>query len=338
MIGAIIGDIVGSPYESGWMKRDDFELFRKNSMFTDDTVLTVAVADAILSGAEYEDKIREYANQHRGRGFGKRFKQWLGFNVMNDSFGNGSAMRVSPIGFAFDREDEVLEEAEKSAVCSHNHPEAIKGAKAVALSVYMAKNGYLKEEIRSRITDQFGYDLNRTVDEIRPDYSFDSTCKGSVGEAIVAFLDSKDYEDAIRKAVSLGGDADTLACMAGGIAQAYYKEIPEYILVEAWKRIPFTFRDIIGKFHENYKFEYRKSKFLERRTNENGQIETTYMTKTGEVVTQVHKTMPKEEANKGVTITGLNYLNMGKQFAELKKKRQEEAEKKDRSENQDSDE
>jgi len=256
MIGAIIGDIIGSPYESGWMKREDFELFRKNSMFTDDTVLTVAVADAILSGAEYEDKIREYANQHRGRGFGKRFKQWLGFNVMNDSFGNGSAMRVSPIGFAFDKEDKVLEEAEKSAVCSHNHPEAIKGAKAIALSVYMAKNGYTKEEIRSRIIDQFGYDLNRTVDEIRPDYSFDSTCKGSVGEAIVAFLDSKDYEDAVRKAVSLGGDADTLACMAGGIAEAYYKETPKYILVEAWKRIPSTFRDIIGKFHEAYNIKY----------------------------------------------------------------------------------
>ncbi|TYB33568.1 MAG: ADP-ribosylglycohydrolase family protein [Flexistipes sinusarabici] len=256
MIGAIIGDIVGSPYESGWMNKENFELFRKNSVFTDDTVLTVAVADAILSGVEYEDKIREYANQYRGRRFGKRFKKWLEFQVKNDSFGNGSAMRVSPIGFAFKREDKVLEEAEKSAACSHNHPEAIKGAKAIALSVYMAKNGYSKEEIRSRITDQFGYDINRNVDEIRPDYFFDSTCKGSVGEAIVAFLDSKDYEDAIRKAVSLGGDADTLACMAGGIAQAYYKKIPEYILDEAWERISSTFCDIIEKFHEAYKIGY----------------------------------------------------------------------------------
>jgi len=256
MFGAIIGDIIGSPYESGWMKHEDFEIFRRNSMFTDDTVLIVAIADAILNGADYEKKIREYANQYRGRGFGKRFKKWLAFNVMNDSFGNGSAMRVSPVGFAFEDEEKVLKEAEKSAVCSHNHPDAVNGAQAIALSVFMAKNGESKDSIKHEIQKRFGYDLNRTVNEIRPDYSFDSTCKGSVGEAIVAFLDSENYEDAIRKAVSLGGDADTLACMAGGLAQAYYRKVPERILEEAKKKIPHAFLEIIDTFNKTYFVEY----------------------------------------------------------------------------------
>jgi ADP-ribosylglycohydrolase len=161
-------------------------------------------------------------------------------------------MRVSPVGFAFSTLDEVLYQAERSAAVTHNHPEGIKGAQAIASAIFLARTGYDKSAIRDHVEENFEYDLRRTLDEIRPDYSFDVTCQGSVPESIIAFLESSDYEDAVRKAVSLGGDSDTLACMAGGIAQAYYKQVPEYIIKEVRRILDTKLLNIIDSFNERY--------------------------------------------------------------------------------------
>jgi len=161
-------------------------------------------------------------------------------------------MRVSPVGFAFATVEEVLHEAERTAIVSHNHPEGIKGAQATALAIFMARKGLDKETIRTEIKRRFRYDLERTVDDIRPSYRFDVSCQGTVPEAIIAFLDSHDYEDAIRKAISLGGDSDTLACITGAIAQAYYKEIPPLIVQEVHRRLPEEFLQVIHRFHARY--------------------------------------------------------------------------------------
>lgn len=239
MIGAIAGDIIGSVYENLHTKRKDFELFTRFSTFTDDSVLTVAVADAILTDRDYGRAIKSYARRYPLRGYGPRFLQWMVMpgNKPYNSFGNGSAMRVSPVAHAFDLEQEVLEEAGRTAACTHNHPEGIKGAQATALAVFRARIGQDKETIRKAIQDHCGYDLSRTIDAIRPGYRPDVTCQGSVPEAIIAFLDSASFEDAVRNAVSLGGDADTQACIAGAIAEAYYKTIPMPILEEVHKRL-----------------------------------------------------------------------------------------------------
>lgn len=232
MLGAIAGDIIGSVHEHFRTKRKDFKLFTPVSTYTDDTVLTVAVADAILSEADYGPRIKSYARRHPLRGYGPRFLLWMATprTTPYNSFGNGSAMRVSPVAHAFSSEDDVLEHARRAAECTHNHPEGIKGAQATALAIFLARRGAGKESIRREIHDRFGYDLSRTVESIRPDYAFDMTCQGSVPESIIAFLDSESFEDAIRNAVSLGGDADTQACIAGAIAEAHYKEIPSEIL------------------------------------------------------------------------------------------------------------
>ncbi len=239
MLGAIAGDIAGSIYENRPTKSKDIQLFGCLSTFTDDTVLTVAVADAILGDRDYARAIKSYARRHPRRGYGGGFRAWMaksGYEPYN-SFGNGSAMRVSPVGFAFGSEAEVLQEARRSAECTHDHPEGIKGAQTTALAVYLARTGADKEAIRRRIHAEFGYDLSRTIDQIRPGYSFNGTCQGSVPQAIVAFLDSTSYEDALRNAISLGGDSDTQACIAGGIAEAYYQDIPRDILRQVKKRL-----------------------------------------------------------------------------------------------------
>lgn len=235
MIGAIAGDIIGSVYEHHQIKTKDFPLFHPLCRFTDDTVLTVAIADAILSGRPYLESVREIGRRYPGAGYGESFIQWLHSDDPRPyrSWGNGSAMRVSPVGFAFPSEDEVLRQAKMTAAISHNHPEGIKGAQATALAVFLARTGIGKEQIRSRIAKKFGYDMNRTVDDIRPAYSFDVSCQGTVPEAIIAFLDSDSYEDAVRNAISLGGDSDTLACITGGIAEAFYCGIPEDIQEKA---------------------------------------------------------------------------------------------------------
>ncbi len=231
MIGAIAGDIIGSVYEHHQIKTKDFPLFDSRCRFTDDTVLTVAIADAILSSQPYIEAVREIGRRHSGAGYGGAFIRWLHSDDPKpyNSWGNGSAMRVSPVGFAFSSEDEVLRHAMLTAEISHNHSEGIKGAQATALAVFLARTGTGKEQIRSRIAENFGYDMERTVDDIRPGYSFDVSCQGTVPEAIIAFLDSNSYEDALRNAISLGGDSDTLACITGGIAEAFYGDIPKYI-------------------------------------------------------------------------------------------------------------
>jgi len=231
MIGAIAGDIIGSVYEHRQIKTKDFVLFDPHCCFTDDTVLTVAIAGAILSGEPYVDSVRRIGRKHPGAGYGGSFIHWLHSpdSEPYNSWGNGSAMRVIPVGFAFTTEDEVLEQAKASAEITHNHPEGVKGAQAAALAVFLAMTGNDKESIRSRIASRFDYDLERTVEGIRPTYSFDISCQGTVPEAIIAFLDSTSYEDAVRNAISLGGDSDTLACITGGIAEAFYGGVPQDI-------------------------------------------------------------------------------------------------------------
>lgn len=256
MIGAIAGDMIGSPYEGYPIKHKEFDLVI--SGFTDDTVLTVAVADAILNNADFADSIKSYAQKYHNLPYGGSFRRWMWSRESEpyNSFGNGSAMRVSPVGFAFDTEEEVLEVAKRSAEVTHNHPEGIKGAQATALSIYYARQGAEKETIRKDITSRFGYDLDRTVDEIRPTYTFDVTCQGSVPESIIAFLDSGSYEDAVRNAISLGGDADTMACIAGGIAQAYYKEIPDYIVSPVREKLTGDLMEIVAQFNDKFRCEY----------------------------------------------------------------------------------
>jgi len=254
MLGAIAGDIIGSVYEGRPMKTKNFPLFSDWSTFTDDTVLTVAVADAILTDLEYGVAIKSYGRRYPHAGYGGSFYKWL---LMEDSrpynsWGNGSAMRVSPVGFAFGSIDSVLKEAEKSAEVTHNHPEGIKGAQAVALAVALAKTGRSREVIRQEITTRFEYNLDRRMEEIRPGYRFDISCQGSVPESIIAFLESVDVEDAIRNAISLGGDSDTMACIAGGIAQAYYGKIPEELEIEVRRRLPEDLLAVVDAFQERY--------------------------------------------------------------------------------------
>lgn len=243
MIGGIAGDVIGSVYERLPVRTTDFPLFPWRARFTDDTVLTVATADAILEGGSYGDAYRNWGRRYPAAGYGPGFKEWLRHDNPGSprSMGNGSAMRVSPVGLAFDSEDEVLREAERSAIVSHDHPEGIKGAQAVALAVYLARIGAAKGDIGREITGRFGYDLDRTIAQIRPTYRigvrFDMSCEGSVPEAILAFLDSDSYEDAVRLAVSLAGDSDTQACIAGAIAEAYYASVPSEIIREVRSRL-----------------------------------------------------------------------------------------------------
>ncbi len=254
MLGAIAGDIIGSVYEARPIKFTEFPLFNPYSTFTDDTVLTVAVAYSILEKWDYAKAFKVFGQRYPDAGYGASFYHWL-FSPDSSpyySWGNGSAMRVSPVGFAFDSVDGVLREAERSAAVTHNHPEGIKGAQATALAVFFARKGESKEYIRQEIVRRFAYNLDRTLEEIRPGYRFDVSCQGSVPESIIAFLESKDFEDAVRKAVSLGGDSDTMACIAGGIAQAFYKEIPADIVANVRKRLPDEFLLVVDRFNERF--------------------------------------------------------------------------------------
>lgn len=232
MIGAIAGDIIGSVYEHHRIKTKDFPLFHPQCCFTDDSVLTVAVAKAILDDRNYLRAVWEIGRKYPNAGYGESFIRWLHSTEPRpyNSWGNGSAMRVSPIGFAFNTSDTVLQEAKRTAEISHNHPEGVKGAQATALAVFLARSTHDKTLIKREVVDQFGYDLNRTVEDIRASYGFDISCQGTVPEAIIAFLDSNSYEDAVRNAISLGGDSDTLACITGGIAEAFYGPVAPSIL------------------------------------------------------------------------------------------------------------
>ncbi len=250
MLGAIIGDVIGSRFEWDNVKSKQFDLFNPRCRFTDDSVLTIAVADAILNSKSYQDAILEYGKRYPGVGYGGRFKEWLRMDDPQpyNSWGNGSAMRVSPVGWAFNTEAEVMNAARLSAIVTHNHPEGVKGAQAVAMCIFLARNGKSKQEIKEYVELVFEYNLNERLDDIRFVYKFDVSCQGSVPESIIAFLESTDFEDAIRNAISIGGDSDTIACIAGAIAEAFYKDIPENIILETKKRLPSNFINILDKF------------------------------------------------------------------------------------------
>ena len=250
MLGAMIGDIIGSVYEWHNTKTTDFPFFSQQSFFTDDTVLTAATAQAIIKGMDYAAAYQDFARRYPGRGYGGNFNRWiLAENPQPyNSWGNGSAMRISPVGFAFNSVETVLAEAKRSAEVTHSHPEGIKGAQSTALAIFMGRQGASKAEIREEITDRFGYDLDRTLDDIRPGYTFDVSCQGSVPEAIIAFLESSGFEDAVRKAISLGGDSDTIACIAGGIAEAFYHGIPQATEDQGKSYLPEEFVGIIKEF------------------------------------------------------------------------------------------
>lgn len=254
MLGAITGDIIGSIHEGSGFKSKDFPLIPDSCHFTDDTVLTVALADAILHGGPYFAVMREYYQRYPYAGYGGSYRRWASdpYAGPYNSWGNGSAMRTSPVGFAFDTLDEVLARAELYASYTHNHPEGIKGAQATSACIYLARTDSRKEDIKSYVIEQFGYDLSRTLDEIRPYYSFDVSCQGTVPEAITAFLESTDFEDAIRNAISLGGDSDTLACITGGMAEAYYGGVPQDIREQALSRLDEPMVDVVNQFYDHY--------------------------------------------------------------------------------------
>lgn len=254
MLGAIAGDIIGSVYEGNNIKTKDFPLFSPKSRFTDDTVLTVAVADVILHKGEYTERIKQYYRLYPNAGYGASFRHWGQSSTSEpyNSWGNGSAMRVSPVGFAFNDLNSVLMEAKRSAEVTHNHPEGIKGSQATASAIFLAKTGTSKNDIKSYIETNFGYDLSQTLAEIRPNYRFDVSCQGSVPQAIIAFLESADFEDAIRNAVSIGGDSDTIACITGGISQAFYGEVPEQIAQQVYARLDSQLRGVTEVFISEY--------------------------------------------------------------------------------------
>lgn len=254
MLGAIAGDIIGSVFEHRPIKTEEFPLLNPRCRFTDDTVMTIAVAYAILEGEDYGLAMKMFGRRYPRAGYGSAFRQWIWEDQVRPyrSWGNGAAMRVSPVGFAFGEVERVLQEARRSAEVSHDHPEGIKGAQATALAVFLARRGEPKEVIREEISRRFGYDLSQTVEQIRPFYHFDVSCQGTVPQAIIAFLDSVSYEDAIRKAISLGGDSDTLACICGGIAQAYYGSIPAEIVAWVRQKLPDDLREVLDRFEKEF--------------------------------------------------------------------------------------
>lgn len=259
MIGAIAGDVIGSVHEAAGTKTKDFPLFEPYSRFTDDSVLTIAVAQQLLLGdahakGGYTARLHEFFHYYPQAGYGGSFIGWALDRSTEpyNSWGNGSAMRVSPVGWACDDLPQVLAEAKRSAEVTHNHPEGIRGAQATAAAIFLARTGSSKAEIKAAIEQQFGYDLKRRLDDIRQRYCFDVSCQGSVPESIIAFLESTDYEDAIRSAISLGGDADTMACIAGGIAEAYYQDVPAEIIAGTMSRLDERLRLIVREFRERF--------------------------------------------------------------------------------------
>ena len=260
MYGAILGDIIGSPYEfDRGKKTKNFSFFDKGCSFTDDSVMTIAVAEALMQAnttgiIEDEqatkdliiDMMHKWGHRYPNAGYGGRFYHWLKDSDREpyNSWGNGSAMRVSSAGWLFNDMETTRRVARWTAEVTHNHPEGVKGAESVAAAIFMARDGKSKAEIREYISSEFGYDLNRACDDIRPGYRFDVSCRGSVPEAIIAFLDGNDFEDVIRNAVSLGGDTDTIGAIAGSIAEAFY-DVPDHLKEECEKRLPDDMRHML---------------------------------------------------------------------------------------------
>ena len=259
MYGAILGDIIGSPYEFDMGdKTKVFTFFEKNAGFTDDSVMTIAVADAMMASYGRDDDtvkktlvtcLKKWGRRYPDAGYGMRFISWLmSVNAKPyGSYGNGSAMRVSSCGWLYDTLEETRHAAKLSAEVTHNHPEGIKGAEATASAIFLARTGSSKEEIKDYIVKEFGYDLSRTIDEIRPGYYHVESCQKTVPEAVTAFLEGGDFEDVIRTAVSLGGDCDTLTCIAGSIAEAFYG-VPENLKEECRVRIDPDMLEVLDRF------------------------------------------------------------------------------------------
>lgn len=255
LLGAICGDIIGSAYEGRHTKQYDFPLFSRYSRFTDDTVCSVAIADALTRGKSFQGALQHWGRVYHHAGYGRMFKHWIYSDNPEpyNSYGNGSAMRVSAVGAYANSMSECLMLAKQSAEVTHNHPEGIKGAQATATAIYLALTGKSKDEIKDWIESRLGYDLSRHYSDIQPFYKFDVSCQGSVPESIIAFLESHDYESAVRMAVAYGGDADTMAAITGGIAAAYYGYIPDYILKERMHRLPNNIKEIITQFNSTIK-------------------------------------------------------------------------------------
>ena len=276
MLGAIVGDIVGSVYEWDNIKTKNFPLFREDCFFTDDTVMTCAVAEAIMNGGQMDDFIdtmKKYGRMYPDAGYGARFNQWLMTDNREpyNSFGNGSAMRVSPCAWVMDATTDELPSngkrlAQLSAEVTHNHPEGVKGAMATSDAIFMCRyyfGGYYgdyqqpindnptvcKRLIKEHIEQEYGYNLSQTLDEIRPTYRFNETCQNTVPQAIIAFLESTDFEDAIRNAISLGGDSDTLAAITGSIAEAAYG-IPDWIKEKAYTYLDEPLKEVLSRWEE----------------------------------------------------------------------------------------
>ena len=254
MIGAVIGDIVGSVFEFDNLRVLDFPLFSSASTFTDDSVLTFATASVLLANGDYTATYQDFSRRYQGRGYGGNFWRWIYSDDPKpyNSFGNGSAMRVSPVGFAFENLEETLAEAKRSAEVTHNHPEGIKGAQATAQVIYMARKGASKAEIKQEIIERYGYDLSRPLDLIREVNEFNETCPGSLPEAISVFLEGQTYENTIRLAVSIGGDTDTISCIAGGMAQAFFGSIPAGIVRAARACLNPELLDILDRFQSQF--------------------------------------------------------------------------------------
>ena len=272
MLGAIIGDMAGSIYEFANTKRTDFPFFSERSNYTDDSIMTLAVAEWLLTDSQHTHESLErimvrYAEEYPYPmgGYGGGFARWLfapeglinyktgeiaGGRVPYNSWGNGAAMRASAVGWMFDTLEETEQVAAISASITHDHPEGIKGAQATAAAIFLARTGKSKQEIKDYIEQRFSYDLSHHTDEIRKNYGWEDSCQGTVPPAIRAFLDSSDFESAVRIAVSLGGDSDTLACITGGIAEAYYQSIPDDILMQATAKIPAAFRQVLKAFRD----------------------------------------------------------------------------------------
>lgn len=257
LYGAIGGDVVGSVYEWHNCKSKDFELVQPCCNLTDDSILTLATAQAILEGkGQYTRQYHEWGNRYPGAGYGGTFQGWLMAPLEKatpyNSWGNGSAMRVSPVGFAFDTEEEVLAQAEKSAGATHNHPEGVKGAQATALAILLARKGASQDDIKTRIEHDFGYGLSTPLDEIRPTYGYDISCQGTVPVAIRAFLEATSYEDAIRNAISIGGDSDTIGAITGGMALAFFKKMPDELVKAIEDRLRPDMLEVCRRFDALY--------------------------------------------------------------------------------------
>ena len=255
MLGAIAGDIIGSVYEFDYSKPEyDFPLFSNESKFTDDSVLTVALADSILTNVDYKTKMLEYYFLYPDCSYGNRFHVWA--NNRNpqpyDSWGNGSAMRVSPVGWAYNDLETVLQKAKESAEVTHNHPEGIKGAQATASAIFLSRTSQSKEIIKDYITKNFGYNLDLDIEDLRKNYKFNESCQDTVPQAIFTFLVSDSFEDSIRKAIYIGGDSDTLACINGSIAEPFYGGVPEEIRSEVYKRMDSRITKITNDFREKF--------------------------------------------------------------------------------------